>query len=104
MYFKINQEKVSEVGHFLQEKSDELDNLYCDVLTICNDIEDNYKSEDSTVYLAKFRNYIKDFVIENQDLREGGKVLDNTSILYDNQETSWANAVIQSDFGKRGED
>ena len=103
MYFKINQDKVSEVGHIFQEKSDELDNLYCDILALCNDIEENYKSEDSTIYISKFKNYIKDFVIENQDLRAGGQLLDKTSAMYNNQEISWANTVNQSDFNKRSE-
>ena len=49
MFFKINQEKVSEVGNFLKMKHHELDTLFDDVLKICDKIEQNYISEESTI-------------------------------------------------------
>lgn len=102
MYFKVDSNRVSDVSQFLLQKSDELDGLYNDLLNICNQVEENYQSEDSTIYILKFRNYIKSFVRENEDLRYGGHVLNKTVSLYNNQEDGWAKSIIQDDLYKRG--
>ncbi len=101
MYFKIDCNKVSDMGLFLKNKSDQLDSLYNDILNICNEIEENYVSEDSTVYMAKFRKYIKIFLMENDNLRSGAYVLGKTASLYSNQEIEWYKKVLQSDLNSR---
>ena len=102
MVFKIDYDKVSDVGLFFKNKSDELDSLYRDILGLCDSIEENYQSEDSTVYLNRFRNYLKIFLNENKLLRKGGYVLDKTSALYSNQEIDWCNTIVKSDLNKGG--
>ncbi len=102
MYFKIDYDKVSNIGLFLKNKSDELDTLYNDVLDICEKIEENYKSEDSSVYLYRFINYVLLFTEENEYLRKGGYVLAKVSSLYSNQEIKWAKDVMNSDLCKGG--
>ena len=102
MYFKIDCEKVLDVGQFLNSKSNELDSLYRDVLEICNKIEENYVSEDSTVYLSKFRNYVKVFQLENNDLKTGAATLYKTACLYSGQEDNWVNTIVKSDLNQGG--
>lgn len=101
MTFNVDYDKLSELGHYFETKSDELDSLYNDLLGICDKIDENYKSEDSTVYLARFKSNIKNLVQENEDLRLGGQVLNDTSILYGNQELYWAKKVTQEFSGDR---
>lgn len=103
MYFKIDYDKVNDIGKSMKVKSEELDSLYRDVLDICHEIGRNYISEDSTVYLSRFEDYIKDFIYENQYLREGGYTLYRISKLYGSQEEDWAKTVYNSDLNKRGE-
>ena len=101
MYFKINCDKVSEVGNSLKYKSEELDTLYNDVLKLCDEIEENYKSEDSTIYLNKFRGYIYYFLSENQNVYLGGKYLSGTSSSHSEQEEKWANSIIEEELNRR---
>lgn len=98
MRFKIDSNKVTELGIFLENKSDELDSLYSDVLKIIDRIDENYRSEDSTVYTSRFEDYTKRIINDNKYLKEGGKVLDRTSLLYDNRENAWAKKVTQTDL------
>lgn len=102
MYFKIDYDKVSDTGLFLKNKSEELESLYNDVLDICEKIEENYKSEDSAVYLYQFINYIVKFNYENEYLKKGAYVLAKVSSLYSNQEIKWAKSVLNSDLNKGG--
>lgn len=102
MYFKVDNQKVSELSQFLIQKSDELDGIYNDFLDICDKVEENYQSEDSTVYLQKYRNYVNSFKIENEDLRYGGQVLNKTVSLYTEQEDNWAKSIMQDDLYKKG--
>ena len=98
MRFKIDSNKVTELGIFLENKSDELDSMYNDVLKIIDRIDENYRSEDSTVYTSRFEDYTKRIINDNKYLKEGGKVLDRTSLLYDNRENEWAKKVTQTDL------
>lgn len=98
MRFKIDSNKVTELGIFLENKSDELDSMYNDVLKIIDRIDENYRSEDSTVYTSRFEDYTKRIINDNKYLKEGGKVLDRTSLLYDNRENAWAKKVTQTDL------
>jgi len=100
MYFKIDYEKVSDLGEFLKLKSDELDKLYNDFLDICDRIDDNYKSEDSVVVTDKFRRDLNMYTNENKLLKAGGILLKRTASLYSNQEEQWANRVIREALNK----
>ena len=102
MYFKIDYDKVSDVGFYLKNKSDELDGLYSDILGICDEIENNYKSEDSTVYLSRFRYNVEKLMKENQDLKKGSDVLRKIYSLYSNQEADWAQSILDSELDKGG--
>ena len=96
--FLIDSEKTDAFSNFLKNKSRELDCLYKDVLQLCDRIEDNYKSEDSSIFLGRFRKNINTFVKENEDLYEGGNVIDKTNALYNQQEDKWAKEVTQLDI------
>ena len=98
MRFKIDYNKVSDLGQFLENKSDELDEMYEYILKICDRIDENYRSEESTIYTSKFQGYAKRLIHDNLFLREGGMVLDRTSSLYNNQENAWAKKVMQTDL------
>ncbi len=102
--FKADDERISDIGYFLKNKSEELDNLYSDLLKICDDIEKDYISEDSPIYMAKYRSYIKQFLLENEDLKDGGNVLNKTSSTYSEQENTWAKQIMENEeLLKKGE-
>ena len=102
--FNVDHEKLFEISSFLNEKSEELDTLYNELLDICDKIEENYKSEDSSIYLSRFRKNINTFINENEVLKDGGQVLKKVSSLYGNQEEKWANKVKQEILYDRRED
>ena len=93
MRFNVDCEILLEISDKLKSKSDELNNLYQDLLTICDEINENYMSEDSTIYVEKFRNYIKTFINENEDLRNGGDLLNNISLSYSGKENKWKETI-----------
>ena len=98
--FKIDDEKLRELGYFFKTKSDELESLYKDILGICNQIGENYVGRDSTIYINRFKNNLNKLLKENEYLREGGFVLDDTTQLYTNQEDKWAKDIAKSDLNE----
>lgn len=100
MFFKVDYDKVSEVGHSLITKAEELDSLYLKVIDLCNLINDNWQSEDSTIYLSQFAKFIKEKLRENQRIGETGNVLKKVSSRYSDQDNKWAKDLIKSDILK----
>ena len=100
MYFKVDYEKVSEVGHSLATKAEELDSLYFKVIDLCNLINDNWQSEDSTIYLSHFVRFVKDRLNEDSKILEAGNALNRISSRYSEQENKWVDDLIKSDILK----
>ncbi len=98
--FEFDDDKAKNFADFLKSKSEQLDSLYGDVSQLCDRIEEKYISEDSSIYLGRFRNNINKLKFENEDLHEGGIVLDKTTLLYNQQENKWAQKVLQLDTDK----
>ena len=98
--FKFETEKNVEFSKFLKSKNEELNSIYNSLFDLCNKIEENYKSQDSSVFLDGFRTEIESMVSENEDLNESGAVLDKTRALYTGQEEKWEKKVKQFDDKK----
>jgi hypothetical protein len=101
MVFKVDYEKMSEVGHSFLDKSEELNSLYLDVIEICKEIDENWKSEDSTIYLRHMAAFLVTKIKENERLFETGKVLNKVSSRYGDQNDKWANDLLKSDLMKK---
>lgn len=100
MVFKVDYDKVSEVGHSLAEKTAELHALYFDVAEICNAIDENWRSEDSSVYIYQFVNFIENKMKENENLNTAGRALKDISSIYSEQDNKWLNDLLRSDIMK----
>lgn len=101
MVFKVDYDKVSEVGNSLVTKSDELESLYLELIDICKDIDENWRSEDSSVYVGQMISYVKEKENENTYLYNTGSTLKNISSLYGEQNEKWANDLMNSDLIKK---
>ena len=102
MNFKIDYEKVLEVGNNLKLKSEEINRIYMEMIELCNQISQNWQSEDSSVYLEHMILYIKEKIKENQLLDIAGSTLNNISSLYSGQDNKWADYLLKSDLLKKG--
>ena len=63
MNYSVDYEKIGEIGSYLSIKGEELDRVYGELLDICTSIDDNWKSEDSSVYMYKIVSFIKKLVL-----------------------------------------
>ena len=98
--FEIDNEKVLDLASFFICLSEEINNLYSDLLQLCDRVEENYISEDSSIFLDKFRNCINRFAYENEALYDGGKTLDKTNALYSQKEDKWVKEVTKLEEDK----
>lgn len=98
MNFKVDYEKVQEVGNSLKLKSEEINRIYIEMLELCKQIGENWQSEDSSVYLEHMILYIKEKIKENQLLEKAGTTLNNISSLYSGQDNKWANYLLKTDL------
>jgi len=101
MVFKVDYDKVSEVGRSFLTKCDELNSLYLDLIEICKEINEKWISEDSSVYLGHMTVYILEKMKENEGLFEIGKVLNKVSSRYSDQDNKWAKDLLKSDLVKK---
>lgn len=100
MVFKIDYEKVSNVSSYLVEKTEKLQSLYFDIIKICKEIDDNWSSDDSSVYIYKFISFIENKMKENENLNMAGHTLKEISSIYFEQEKIGLNNILRTDFGK----
>ena len=100
MFFKVDYDKMSETSSFLMNKTDELTNLYLEIVDICKSIDENWQSEDSTVYISQLVSFIKDTLKENEKLYNAGIVLKKVSSRYSDQDNKWASDLVKNDILK----
>lgn len=100
MVFKVDYEKVSNVSSYLVEKTEKLQSLYFDIIKICKEIDDNWSSDDSSVYIYKFISFIENKMKENENLNMAGHTLKEISSIYFEQEKIGLNNILRTDFGK----
>lgn len=96
MYFKVDYDKLSDISRASLNKSNELNELYSDVMKIFDDINDNWISEDSSVYIGQMKKYMKNRVLENDALFKGAFTLNKIAILYGAQDDKWEEELKRS--------
>ena len=94
MKFCVDYDKLGALGKFTLEKSESIDSIYNDLINICNEIDVNWRSEDSSVYLGNITNYISKKIRENVDIAATGLVLKKVSSKYGDQDTRWEKELI----------
>ena len=104
MYFCVDYENLSKTGHSFQSKTFELDTLYSDILKICKEIDENWKTEDSTVYLGRMQKFVSDTLDRNEVLHSCGNTLSKIAFLYNVQDNKWANEIMKSDLMVKRDD
>ena len=101
MVFKVDYDKVSDVGNALLTKSEELNSLYLEVIDICKEINECWIGEDSSIYLGHMAVYLRDKIKENEMLHNTGKALKKVSSLYSDQDSKWANDLLKTELIKK---
>ena len=98
MVFRVDYDKVSDVGRSLLTKSEDLRSLYYELIDICLEIDENWKSEDSSIYVGHMAAFIQDKIRENEKLYNTGSVLSKVSSLYGDQDKKWADDLMKSEL------
>lgn len=96
MYFKVDYDKVSEVGNSLVTETEKLNSLYHEVVEICKSIDDNWSSKDSSIYVYRLVSYIESKMKENENLNLAGRALKDISSVYSEQDNKWLNELVQN--------
>lgn len=96
MFFKVDYDKVSEVGNSLVVETERLNSLYSDLVEICNSINENWHSEDSHIYIRRLINYLNVKSKENENLNVAGHALKDISYIYSEQDNKWLNELVQN--------
>lgn len=100
MVFTIDYEKVSEVGNVGAKKTLDINNLYSDIIDICSEINDNWQSKDSSIYMYHFASFLEKKMKENDDLNTTFKALMDISSVYSEQDNKWLRELINTDVSK----
>ena len=100
MNFSIDYDKLGEIGSYLSIKGEELDRIYGELLDICASIENNWKSEDSSVYMYKMISFIKKLVDENEQIVGTSELLTRLSNKYNEKDVEWEKNIIREDRNK----
>lgn len=100
MYFKVNYDKLGEISKTVTTKTDEINDLYMDIVDICKKINDNWHSEDSSVYISNFVKFLAERIKEDEVLYSTGATLGVVAGRYSEQDAKWKEEVIKSDITK----
>ena len=95
MKFGIDYDKVFEIGQFVKEKSEEINTIYYEIIDLCKKINDNWQSEDSSVYLEHMIAYTKNKIKDNEVLAKTGTTLCKVSSIYNEQDNKWAKNLVK---------
>ena len=98
MYFKADYDRLSDISRASLNKSNELNELYNDILKILDDINYNWRSEDSSVYIAQMKKYLKQQARENEALFQGAFKLNKIAVLYGAQDDKWEQDLKNSEL------
>ncbi len=101
MYFKADYNRLSDISRASLNKSNELNDLYNDLLKILDEVGENWISDDSTIYLSRMKNYIKERADENEALFTGAFKMNKIAVLYGAQDDKWEQDLKNSDLYKK---
>jgi hypothetical protein len=97
MNFSVDYEKLGEVGKYLIQKYEEIDNLYSELYNICKSIDENWVSEDSSVYVWKMINYLNQAIKENEQIANTGDLLNKISDIYGEEDNKWDKELLREE-------
>ena len=100
MFFKVDYEKVSDIGNSLAVQTEKINTLYHDIVNICKSIDENWRSKDSSIYVYRFVNYIDSKMRENENLNVAGNALKDISSVYSEQDNKWLNELVRNSIGE----
>ena len=100
MNFSIDYDKLGDMGKYLIDKSKEIDDLYSELVDICISIDDNWKSEDSSVYLWKMVAFLKEIIKDNDQIVGTGELLNKLSQRYNDADNKWDKDLLREEQEK----
>ena len=100
MNFSIDYDKVGDIGKYYIDKGGEIDNIYSDLIDLCLAIDENWKSEDSSVYIGKMIDFLKDIIDDLNEVFETGKLLNNLSVTYSDKDNKWEKDLLREEQEK----
>ena len=96
MYFRADYNRLSDLSRATLNKSNELHDKYLEIIQILEDIDSNWISEDSSIYISNMIKFLNDRVIENEKIANGSYALNKIAILYGAQDDKWEKDLKRS--------
>lgn len=100
MNLSIDYDKLGDLGSFLATKAEEIDKIYSELIDILVAIDENWKSEDSSVYMYKIVNYVKEIIKDNEQIVGTSELLTNLSNKYSEHDVKWEKDILREDNDK----
>ena len=98
MYFKIDYDRISDIGSELVTKTQELDALYSDIIEIYCSISKNWKSSDANVYYTEVATFLNEREDELEAINIASTGLRNVSSKYSEQDNKFLNELIKNEI------
>lgn len=98
MYFKADYDKLSEISRSALTECNNLNDAIADMIQICRDIEENWISEDSSIYIGRMKTYLYDAALEQDSLLQGAFTLNKIAVKYGAQDDKFESMVKRSNL------
>ena len=83
MNLNVNYEELKRLSTYVEEKYDQINNKFDEILSLLNEVEDNWVGNDATVFLAKSRYYVEKEKIDNDKVKDISTILGKISGKYE---------------------
>jgi len=83
MKLDVNYDELRELSTFVNNKYEEIDNVLKEIRSLINDVDENWKGNDATVFVTKAKNYIEKELITNAKVKDVSTILSKVSGQYE---------------------
>ena len=86
MNLSVNYEELKELSTYVDNKYNEINKKFDEILDLLNQVEENWVGNDATVFLAKSRYYVEKEKIDNDRVKDISTILKKISGRYESND------------------
>jgi len=93
MNLSVDYEELKELSVYVENKYQELDKKFNEILSLLDEVENNWSGNDSTIFLVKSRYYVEKEKKDNIKVKDIATILDNVSKKYESNDKAFEQQV-----------
>jgi uncharacterized protein YukE len=86
MKLDVNYDELKELSTYVNNKYEEIDKTLHEIKDLINDVDENWKGNDATVFVAKARYYVDKEIATNAKVKDVSTILSTVSGKYENSD------------------